>query len=257
MNEGTTLIGLDVHKRSIVVAVRQSGIDGIQEERLPDERSAVARWARRWKHRSDGKLVCAYEAGACGYALQRQLGSLGIVWQVVVAPSLVPRKPGRADQDESPRCPEAGGVSGGREPHRSTPADTSVGGGSVPGTRGRESGPDAVLAPALEVPAAARDQLQRGTEGVDPGPSHLGWVGSPSTSRRSRQSSTTTAWPSLRTTLGSRRWVGRLRHWPRRRRMKLPGEPQAGRAPIDTTAPQHRSRGLVGAGAMSLRDQRL
>ena len=37
--------------------------------------------------------MCAYEAGACGYALQRQLESLGIACQVV-APSLVPRKPG-------------------------------------------------------------------------------------------------------------------------------------------------------------------
>ena len=37
--------------------------------------------------------MCAYEAGACGYALQRQLEGLGIPCQVV-APSLVPRKPG-------------------------------------------------------------------------------------------------------------------------------------------------------------------
>jgi transposase len=37
--------------------------------------------------------VCAYEAGACGYALQRQLAALGIPCQVV-APSLVPRRPG-------------------------------------------------------------------------------------------------------------------------------------------------------------------
>ena len=93
MHEGTTVIGLDVHKRSIAVAVRQAGVAGVQEERLPHERGAVARWARRWKRRSGGKLVCAYEAGACGYALQRQLESLGIPCQVV-APSLVPRKPG-------------------------------------------------------------------------------------------------------------------------------------------------------------------
>ena len=93
MNEGTIFIGLDVHKRSIAVAVRQRGTAGVQEESLPNERLAVARWAKGWKRRSPGKLVCAYEAGACGYALQRQLTSLGIVCQVV-APSLVPRKPG-------------------------------------------------------------------------------------------------------------------------------------------------------------------
>ena len=92
MHEDTTFIGLDVHKRSIVVATRRGGA-GVREERLPNERQAVARWAKRRKHESGGRLVCAYEAGACGYALQRQLRSLGIACQVV-APSLVPRKPG-------------------------------------------------------------------------------------------------------------------------------------------------------------------
>lgn len=93
MNQGTTFAGLDVHKRSISVAVRSPGTRGVQEERLPNERAAVARWARRWKRASGGRLVCAYEAGACGYALQRQLEALGIECRVV-APSLVPRRPG-------------------------------------------------------------------------------------------------------------------------------------------------------------------
>ena len=93
MSEGTTIIGLDVHKRSLSVAIHQPGVEGVLEERLPHERGAVARWARRWKRRSGGNLLCGYEAGACGYALQRQLESLGIACEVV-APSLVPRKPG-------------------------------------------------------------------------------------------------------------------------------------------------------------------
>ena len=93
MNEGTTFIGLDVHKRSIAVAVREPGGQGVHEERLPNEPRAVLRWAKRWKRQSGGRLVCAYEAGACGYALQRQLEGLGVACQVV-APSLVPRRPG-------------------------------------------------------------------------------------------------------------------------------------------------------------------
>lgn len=92
MHEGTTFIGLDVHKRSIAVAVRQAGAE-VAEERLPNEQQAVGRWASRWKRRTRGRLVCAYEAGACGYALQRQLESLGVCCEVV-APSLVPRRPG-------------------------------------------------------------------------------------------------------------------------------------------------------------------
>lgn len=93
MHEGTTFIGLDVHKRSIAVAVRAPGAVEALEERLPHEPGAVGRWARCWKRRSGGRLVCAYEAGACGYALQRRLEALGVPCQVV-APSLVPRRPG-------------------------------------------------------------------------------------------------------------------------------------------------------------------
>ena len=92
MSQDITFIGLDVHKRSIAVAARAPG-SPVHEERLPNERAAVARWARRWKRRSGGELQVAYEAGACGYALQRQLEGLGIACQVV-APSLIPRKPG-------------------------------------------------------------------------------------------------------------------------------------------------------------------
>ena len=92
MQQDTTYFGLDVHKRSISVAVRQNGVL-IHEEQLPNEPCAVARWARCWKRRGGGPLVCAYEAGACGYVLQRQLAGLGISC-LVVAPSLVPRKPG-------------------------------------------------------------------------------------------------------------------------------------------------------------------
>ncbi len=92
MSQDITYIGLDVHKRSIAVAARQPDAP-VQEEQLPNECALVERWARRWKRRSAGRLVCAYEAGACGYALQRQLEGLGIECQGV-APSLIPRKPG-------------------------------------------------------------------------------------------------------------------------------------------------------------------
>ena len=74
MSKDISYIGLDVHKRSIAVAVRQGA--EVHEEQLPNEPAVVARWARRWKRKSPGRLVCAYEAGACGYALQRQLEGL-------------------------------------------------------------------------------------------------------------------------------------------------------------------------------------
>ena len=92
MSQDITFIGLDVHKRTLVVAARAPGTP-VHEEQLPNEPGAVGRWARRWKRQSGGQLQCAYEAGVCGYALQRQLEKLGVAC-VVVAPSLVPRKPG-------------------------------------------------------------------------------------------------------------------------------------------------------------------
>ena len=43
---GTASIGLDVHKRSIAVAVRKPGGGGVHEEALANESASVARWAR-------------------------------------------------------------------------------------------------------------------------------------------------------------------------------------------------------------------
>jgi transposase len=40
-----------------------------------------------------GEVRCCYEAGPCGYVLQRQLAAEGITCSVV-APSLIPVKPG-------------------------------------------------------------------------------------------------------------------------------------------------------------------
>lgn len=127
VSQNTTYIGLDVHKRSIAVAVREGG-SPVQEERLPNERAAVARWARRWKRRGGANLQVAYEAGACGYALQRQLEGLGIACQVV-APSLVPRKPGeRIKTDRRDACKLAEYLQGGHltPVHPPTPAQEAA-----------------------------------------------------------------------------------------------------------------------------------
>lgn len=92
MGQVTTFVGLDVHKKSIVAAVAMTGEE---EARLlggiPNKPEAVAKLMGRLGNAVD-ILVC-YEAGPCGYTLQRQLGGLGITC-IVVAPSLIPRKAG-------------------------------------------------------------------------------------------------------------------------------------------------------------------
>jgi len=95
MNKPATLfVGLDVHKDSIAVA------------HAPDDRRAEVTYVgrigtrpadvdaliRRLKAKAERPVV-AYEAGPCGYVLHRHLTSKKITC-MVVAPSLIPRKPG-------------------------------------------------------------------------------------------------------------------------------------------------------------------
>lgn len=87
-----TFVALDVHKDSIAVAVARSGRQ--EPEQLgviPNTPEAVARVLRKLG-KPENLEVC-YEAGPCGYAIYRQLSRMGISC-VVVAPSLIPKKPG-------------------------------------------------------------------------------------------------------------------------------------------------------------------
>jgi transposase len=87
-------VGLDTHKAKIAVAVAEPGHSG--EVRFHGEIANLPDTVRRLieqladKH---GQLRVCYEAGPCGYGLQRQITALGHDC-TVVAPSLVPRKPG-------------------------------------------------------------------------------------------------------------------------------------------------------------------
>jgi transposase len=89
--DGTTFVGLDVHVKTIVVAVARGG--GAAEELgvIPNTPTALAKRLRTLGS-PDGLRVC-YEAGPCGYGIHRQLSGLGIECRVV-APSLIPVRPG-------------------------------------------------------------------------------------------------------------------------------------------------------------------
>jgi transposase len=58
---------------------------------IPNDPKVVRRVFSQLK--ADGEVRCCYEAGCCGFGLQRQLEGMGIACSVV-APSLIPRKPG-------------------------------------------------------------------------------------------------------------------------------------------------------------------
>jgi transposase len=93
MEKSISYVGLDVHKKDIVVAMLLPGAKKAEEWTLSNEPRAIRRLAKKLKRMAAGEVVAAYEAGPCGYVLQRQLRGLGIGC-TVVAPSLIPRKPG-------------------------------------------------------------------------------------------------------------------------------------------------------------------
>lgn len=82
-----TYVGLDVHKRTIAVALRRPGTNEVVEWQAAHEPTAVRRLIRKLK--AHAPVACAYEAGPTGYALQRQLEAAEIPC-LVAAPSLIP-----------------------------------------------------------------------------------------------------------------------------------------------------------------------
>ena len=99
-------IGLDVHKESIAVAVARAGREAPESRgEIANKPKTVAKLVERLNQEFEGEvLLFCYEAGPCGYGLYRQLLGLGHDCQVV-APSLIPRKPGeRIKTDRRDAC---------------------------------------------------------------------------------------------------------------------------------------------------------
>jgi transposase len=94
LQKGTTWVGLDAHKSAINVAVYFPGSDRPVEWQLVNEAAAVRRMVRKVEREAPGEVRFCYEAGPCGYSLQRQITDAGDASCMVVAPSLIPRKPG-------------------------------------------------------------------------------------------------------------------------------------------------------------------
>ena len=94
MEDGnTTYVGLDVHKRTIAVAMLRPAEKVPVEWQEAHDLTTARRLARRLLREAPRRVVCCYEAGPTGYVLQRQLRAEQVMC-LVVAPSLVPVKPG-------------------------------------------------------------------------------------------------------------------------------------------------------------------
>lgn len=87
-----TVVGLDVHKESIVTGVLPSWSDRVTETtRLENTRETIEKLVKRLT--AKGAVEFVYEAGPCGYEIQRQIAKLGHRC-VVIAPGLIPQRPG-------------------------------------------------------------------------------------------------------------------------------------------------------------------
>ncbi len=116
MNEiSKIVVGLDVHKKTIAVAVLYPGMSVVNEwSSIANTTLALEQLVKRLKPR--GTLSFCYEAGPCGYEVYRQLTRMGCDC-AVIAPSLIPRKPGdrvktdRRDAEKLARYFRAGELS--------------------------------------------------------------------------------------------------------------------------------------------------
>ena len=94
MTDSVEFIGLDVHKKSISVAIASEGRGAPIRYygKIPNTFTALDGLIRKL-NRPGKHLRFVYEAGPCGYVIYRHLTRKGIDCSVV-APSLIPKKSG-------------------------------------------------------------------------------------------------------------------------------------------------------------------
>jgi transposase len=104
MHESTTFVGLDVHKLEHAVALYLPGESQPRQWTVKNQPQEIARMVQRVRKIAPEPIVFAYEAGVCGFALQRLIQSHGAVCQVI-APALIPVRPGdRVATDRRDAC---------------------------------------------------------------------------------------------------------------------------------------------------------
>jgi len=89
----TTYVGIDAHKKDLFIAMLIGATAAPVTWTVANEPTAVRRLVRKLEREAAGTIHVFYEAGPCGYALQRQMTTARVRCDVI-APALMPRKPG-------------------------------------------------------------------------------------------------------------------------------------------------------------------
>ena len=89
--QSTTIIAFDQHAATTVAAVLLPAHRTPALHPLTSDTPTILRFVRRLQRQ--GAVHCCYEAGPCGFELQRALTAHGIPC-AVIAPALIPRRPG-------------------------------------------------------------------------------------------------------------------------------------------------------------------
>ncbi len=148
-------VGLDVHKDSISVGVAAPGREpGRMVSKVPHDVGRLTKLLAKVGVPEELHLV--YEAGPTRFGLQRKLAALGYACEVI-APSLMPRRPGDRVKTDSRDCIQLAQCSRAGELRAvwvPDPGDEAIRDLS----RARE---DAGPAPAQGLPAASRRAIQR------------------------------------------------------------------------------------------------
>jgi len=87
----TTIIAFDQHAATTVAAVLLPGHRTPALHSLTSDSATILRFVERL--RRQGSVTCCYEAGPCGFELQRAVTARGIACEVI-APALIPRRAG-------------------------------------------------------------------------------------------------------------------------------------------------------------------
>lgn len=128
MSKAITHVGLDVHKETIVAAILLPRRKQAEVMKFANDDGAVRRFVRKLRKLAPGPVLACYEAGPTGFALQRLLLGLEVGCQVI-APSLIPAKPGervKTDRRDAIKLAELLRAELLTEVHPPTPAQEAV-----------------------------------------------------------------------------------------------------------------------------------